>query len=126
MRFHVPIELPSLLNKRMCWQRGASMKKRQRRATKYCMQGKVVPPLPLVVTITRVGPRKLDDDNLQGACKYVRDQIAQVVGVDDGSDLYTWRYRQRVGREEKYGVDVEIATREDAEPASDSLHPEGL
>lgn len=59
------------------------------------------------MTITRVSPRKLDDDNLQSACKYVRDQIADLIGVDDGSPLYTWRYSQRAG---KCSVDVEIVS----------------
>ncbi len=64
--------------------------------------------MPITVIITRIGPQKMDDDNLAVACKYVRDQIAAVVGVDDGSPLYTWRYAQRRG---KYGVDVEITPR---------------
>jgi hypothetical protein len=86
----------------------AALKKKQREATAYCMVGKVIPPPPHIITITRVGPHNLDDDNLASACKYIRDQIAEVVGVDDGSDQYTWRYEQKIG---KYGVDVEITTR---------------
>lgn len=85
------------------------MKKMQRHATKVCMHGVVIPQGPLTVTITRVGPRKLDDDNLQSACKYVRDEIANVIGVDDGNDrFYTWQYRQRTG---PYGVEVDITSR---------------
>ena len=64
--------------------------------------------MPLLVTITRIGPRRLDSDNLQSAAKFVRDQIAATVGVDDGSNMYTWQYEQRIG---KYGVDIEITTR---------------
>ena len=108
MQFHIPIKLPSLANLRLYWGKFATMKKKQRTATQLCMVGLDIPPTPLVVTITRIGPRKLDDDNLASACKYVRDQIAKAVGVDDGSDLYTWRYAQRKG---KYGVDVEIISR---------------
>lgn len=115
MRFHVPIRLPSLANTRMCWQKLASIKSKQRKAVaKYMRVTRTdrsrLPPMPLVVTITRAGPKKLDDDNLQSACKYVRDEIARIVGVDDGSSLYTWQYSQRVG---EYGVDVEIVTRGD-------------
>src|SRR5437870_475420 len=98
MKFHIPIKLPSLANSRLHWRRMASLKKRQRAAVMYCMAGLKLPAPPLVVTITRIGPRKLDDDNLQSACKYVRDEIAAVVGVDDGSPLYTWRYVQRIER----------------------------
>lgn len=84
------------------------LKQKQKRAVKKCMKDAQIPPGPLVVTITRVGPSKLDDDNLQGACKYVRDQIAELVGVDDGKDFYTWLYRQRRG---EYSVEIEIEQR---------------
>ena len=107
--YHISIKLPSLLNTRMSWQAMAALKKKQRKATKRAMKGALIPPLPLLVTITRSGPVKLDDDNLQGACKYVRDQIAEEVGVDDGSPLYTWKYEQKRG---PHGVEVEIVARQ--------------
>lgn len=86
----------------------ARLKRVQRDATSLCMIGKEMPELPVVVTITRIGPRMLDDDNLAGACKYVRDAISYRIAVDDASPLYTWRYAQRAG---EYGVDVEIVPR---------------
>jgi crossover junction endodeoxyribonuclease RusA len=48
------------------------------------------------VTITRLSStgRKLDTDNLAGSAKHIRDGIADALGVDDGSDRYTWRYGQ--------------------------------
>jgi hypothetical protein len=55
------------------------------------------PPLPLVVTITRVGKRNLDSDNLVGSAKYVRDGIADWVGVDDGNPGYTWKVEAAKG-----------------------------
>ena len=115
MIFHIPIKLPSLANTRMHWRKMASLKKKQRSATKLCMfiatsgVPTAIPPLPLLITIARIGPRKLDDDNLASACKYVRDQIATAVGVDDGSSQYTWQYKQKIGA---YGVDVEITPRQ--------------
>lgn len=110
MKFHIPIQLPSLANTRLHWRKMDAVKRRQKNETGLAMYGHVMPPLPLTVTITRVGPRRLDDDNLASACKYVRDQIAKAVGVDDGSDQYTWRYEQRIG---EYDVDVEIVTRKE-------------
>lgn len=107
MRFHVPIRLPSLANTRLHWRRMVTLKKSQKQATNLFIP-KVLPTPPLLVTITRVGPRKLDDDNLASACKYVRDAIADAVGVDDGSEQYTWHYQQRIG---EYGVDVEVISR---------------
>ena len=100
----------------MHWRTLKKLKVSQRGAVNFVMVGRTIPPMPLVVTITRVGPRKLDDDNLASACKYVRDQIAANIGVDDGSDQYTWRYAQRIvrglsGLPSRYGVDVEVVTR---------------
>ena len=111
MKFHIPIQLPSLANLSTTRRAMIRLKMDQKAATKICLRDartQPLPPMPLLVTITRVGPRRLDDDNLDAACKYVRDQIAAHVGVDDGSDQYTWQYKQRIG---KYGVDVEITTR---------------
>lgn len=109
LRFHVPLRLQSLSNARAHWRKMDRIKRGHKELTWAAMRGLTLPPPPLVVTITRSGPRELDDDNLAGACKYVRDEIARTVGVDDGSDLYTWRYEQRIG---EYGVDVEIKHRE--------------
>ncbi len=54
----------------------------------------------IAVTFTRVGKRKLDSDNLAGAFKAVRDELADMVMVDDGHPGIDWRYphdRQQVG-----------------------------
>ena len=72
---------------------------------------------PYYVSITRIAPRKLDDDNAQTAAKSVRDGIALAIGRDDGSDLYRWYYPQRKPtRAEKalsggHGVEIRIETR---------------
>lgn len=70
-------------------------------------QGRV--PLPCTVTLTRVGKRFLDGDNLQGACKAIRDQVAALLGCGDGpADPITWHYSQRTG--DRYCVEVRIAS----------------
>lgn len=116
MRFSIPIRLLSLPNIRLHWRRLASLKKQQRYATWVCLTAarrqQVLPALPVIVTLTRVGPRRLDGDNLQAAFKYIRDQIAEALGADDGSLLYEWRYAQRRGPRKHYSVEVEIQTRE--------------
>lgn len=100
VEIHVPIRLPSLSNERLHWRRMARIKRDQKYAVGLLLstQRKIAPPL--TVTITRVGPRRLDDDNLEAACKYVRDEVARWVGLDDGSPLYEWRYNQRPGQYE--------------------------
>ena len=115
MQFEFPLRLPSLTNTRMHWTAVARLKRRQKSATWAAILragGRAaIPAPPLVVTLTRCGRRLLDDDNLAAAFKHVRDALAEVVGVDDGSPLYTWKYAQRVGRGAAYGVAVEIAPR---------------
>lgn len=53
---------------------------------------------PLVVTFTRVGVRLLDDDNLAGAIKGIRDEVAVLLGTGDApSAPVQWVYRQERG-----------------------------
>lgn len=51
---------------------------------------------PCVVTLEHVGPR-MDDDNLARAFKAIRDELARLIGVDDGDARLSWVYRQRTG-----------------------------
>ncbi len=53
---------------------------------------------PLAVTLTRIAPRKLDDDNLAFAFKGIRDEVAAYFGVDDADPRLTWRYAQERGK----------------------------
>lgn len=69
-------------------------------------------PLPAVVTLTRMSAGTLDDDNLQGACKGIRDGIADKLGVADNDPRIEWRYAQEKTKRGVYGVRVRI---EDAE-----------
>lgn len=63
----------------------------------------------LSVLITRIGPRRLDSDNLAISAKAVRDGIAQALGVDDGDETAVrWDYAQERG---SYGVRVRIERR---------------
>lgn len=67
------------------------------------------PPLPCEVVLTRISPpggRKLDDDNLRGSLKAIRDAVAEWLGVDDGSEQVHWSYRQERG---EWGVRIEFA-----------------
>mgnify|MGYP001569416906 CR=1 FL=1 len=117
MKFSIPIKLPSLANmSHQHWRRLTELKKAQKQATSLCLtdavnRGQVIPPPPLTIILTRIGPRGLDkQDNLNAAFKYVRDTIAATVGIDDGSDQYEWVYEQRSGGCGVYGVEVEITS----------------
>jgi hypothetical protein len=65
------------------------------------------PPIPCVVVLTRFAPSNgLDDDNLAGSLKGVRDAVADWLGVDD-RDRSRVRYlyeQQRAG----WGVGIEF------------------
>lgn len=62
----------------------------------------------LVITLTRYGVRRLDDDNLRGALKGHRDGIASRLGLDDGSPLVRWEYAQETCPAGKERVSVTV------------------
>ena len=64
--------------------------------------------LPCVVRLTRIGQKRLDDDNLREAFKAIRDQIASEIGVDDGDDRIKWEYAQCAVGKRVYSVRVEV------------------
>ena len=63
---------------------------------------------PCVVRFIRVGPKKLDDDNLAESFKACRDEVARQIGYDDGSDFINWEYAQVPVGKRVYQVRVEV------------------
>jgi endonuclease III len=73
------------------------------------LSGKARVALPVDVHIERVGPRKLDSDNLEISAKHVRDEIAKWLGIDDGDESKCrWKVSQSNG---PYEVRVSIVSR---------------
>jgi hypothetical protein len=103
--FHIPVKTSNGLNARGHWAVHHRRARREREAAFMLCPPRL--PLPCVVTMTRVSPgtRAMDDDNLQGALKCIRDGTAKRLGVDDASPLVMWRCEQRRG---DWGVDVRI------------------
>ena len=72
------------------------------------------PILPCTIKLTRVAPRALDSDNLQGAFKNIRDYIAnnllpgQPIGRADNSPYLMWEYGQEKGKPKVYQIIIEI------------------
>lgn len=108
--FLVPIRTTTGLNAREHWAQRAKRVKKERSSARMLAMAAVraegIPPLPLKITLIRIGPRKCDSDAVPGGLKGVRDGIADALGIDDGNDEHAaWSYTQERG---KWGVRVEI------------------
>lgn len=99
-----PVRTQSEANAREHWS------KRSKRAAEHrqTAANAVGPLWRWRITLTRIAPRKLDDDNLARALKAVRDGVADALGLDDGDERLTWRYAQRKGEPKQYAVEVRI------------------
>ncbi len=110
MKFVLPIRLVSEANLRTHWRAKAKRAKWQRGVS--ALHGRMgllhLMKPPLLITLTRIGPRKWDSDNLAISCKAVRDGIADALGIDDGDERLEWKYAQRKGKPKEYAVEVEI------------------
>jgi crossover junction endodeoxyribonuclease RusA len=112
----LPIRTWSEPNLRGHWGRRARRAHKQREAARLLVRAALVPLPPgtgrrkTVVRLTRIGPRRLDSDNLAAALKHVRDGLADALGMDDGDERLTWRYAQRNGSPGQYAVLVEVET----------------
>ena len=101
-----PMTLPSVANARLHWAAKARLVKSQRASTTLMLHANQVgQQLRIVrkgerlrVLLVRVGPRKLDDDNLSSAFKAVRDSVAAYFGIDDGDERIKFNYGQDTGR----------------------------
>jgi hypothetical protein len=104
----VPLRIRSEANLREHWRTKHKRSKEQKFIVGVALAKHRPPAVEKIeITLTRQGVRKLDDDNLAGGCKGVRDQIAAWLGIDDGSDRLTWRYRQEKSKE--YGLVIHVA-----------------
>lgn len=91
------------------WASDAKRRKDQRTITKWGLMGAPRPPLPVVVTLTRIGVRDLDSDNLAGGFKSVRDEVAAWLGCGDSTrDPITWQYTQERGAPRQYAVRITV------------------
>ena len=72
------------------------------------------PQLPCCVTLTRIAPRALDEDNLIGGMKNIRDYIADWLipglqaGRADSDKRITWNYSQEKRKPKEYALKVRI------------------
>lgn len=117
MPYFIPCKTVNEGNARTGWRTRAKRIKHQR-VMAHAYTDLAVPSvqLPIVITMTRVGARKLDSDGVPSALKAIRDGIADALGIDDGrDDLIEWRYAQEFGARLTHGVRVSIQSRQQGE-----------
>lgn len=90
------------------WRTEATKRTKQRAAVAAVLiHHKPLPSPPVVVTLTRHAPRTLDDDNLAGAFKSIRDEVAKTLGCGDSvRDPIQWVYKQVKAKD--YAVEIQI------------------
>jgi hypothetical protein len=108
IRVEIPIRTISEMNGRGHWASKARRAKLHRQAAWLCLAAKVRPPLPCIVTLTRIAPRALDGDNLQASLKACRDGVADWLKVDDRDHRVSWCYQQHRGAPNQYAVEVAV------------------
>lgn len=106
IEFLIPVKTVAGLNAREHWRiRAARVSKERSTASMLTPQGVV---LPCTVRMIRRSAGTLDDDNLQGACKAIRDGIADKIGVADNDQRIVWEYAQEKCKRGEFGVKVLI------------------
>lgn len=115
LEFVAPIRIQSEMNNREHWR---SRKKRfatQRFFIRLQLAGCQKDPRwgfidgpPYIVTLTRIAPRRFDDDNLASGFKACRDEIAAILKIDDGDSRITFLYDQQKGKPREYAIRIRI------------------
>lgn len=84
--------------------------KAEREAVAWMLKAMPKPAIPCSVLLTRVAPSNgLDDDNLAGSLKSVRDEVARWLGVDDRDRMTVrYRYAQKRGAQKQWEVRIEF------------------
>lgn len=101
----------SITNQREHWAVRARRAKRHRLDAYHLLwhENPKPPAPPVRVQLTRIAPRRLDDDNLRGALKAVRDGVADYLNIDDGDARVTWEYAQATSpKPREYAVRIRI------------------
>jgi hypothetical protein len=107
----IPVRIISEANSRQHWRKAAARKRVHRMTARTILQMHARPmgeTEQFTITLTRVAPRKLDDDNLASGFKAVRDGVADWLGIDDGSPRIQWVYRQHKGDAGHYTAWVKV------------------
>jgi hypothetical protein len=112
----LPIATVSEANTRCHW----AQRYRRFKAQQNCVKALLVEPVVaelatnlargrvLRIMLTRLADRAMDTDNLAGAFKAIRDQLAVMLKIDDGSSLVEWHYWQEKCEESGITIKMEL------------------
>lgn len=113
----IPILTKTPNGSRGSWAAHAARRRRERQTVRACLSIHRPAALPVVVTLIRMSPRPLDDDNNVASFKSVRDEVALWLGVDDGPRetrvrwLYDQEHTHKVnGAPAQKGIRIVVAT----------------
>lgn len=103
----LPIKTVAGLNAREHWRKRANRVRLERHSARMSLANAAFRQhLPAMVTLVRISSGKLDDDNLQGAFKAIRDGVADAYGVPDNDPRIAWKYAQERCERGRYGVRI--------------------
>jgi hypothetical protein len=114
VRVDVPIrvESPNRLHAEHPLSRARRVRK-ERAAVREALDRFKPPPGPWLVTLVRVAPRRLDDDNAVASMKAPRDATAAWLAVDDRDPRVRFVVEQERGA---YGLRIDVLGAHGAEP----------
>jgi hypothetical protein len=104
----VPIRTHNSANSLTHWRVTSKRRKAVREAVELALRmNRPLPPLPVKVLLTRLGPRFMDlHDGVPNALKTVVDQVAEHYGESDNDPRFKWSYAQEKSKE--FGVCIDI------------------
>jgi hypothetical protein len=107
----LPLTLRSKANEATTTMRGrrgqVARTKTQRSAARMALSGWSPGTIDrLVVLLTRISPRELDDDNLAGALKSGRDGVADALRVNDRDPRIVWLVDWEQGKKHEVRIEV--------------------
>ena len=112
----IPMRLKSV-NIQECWQKRHARSKNERFYVNMTLKPRAsCISLPVEVLIVRYASKKMDSDNFIAACKYLKDEIANILvptnrsGSTDEDSRISWKYMQKNG---EYCVRIIISKREE-------------
>ncbi len=120
IEFDIPVRIVSEANQREHWRTKAKRARMQRRGTDLYAFNNIsrnnrddIQKHGAIIIFTRIAFQLMDDDNLAGAFKAVRDGVCDALDMNDGPKSgLTFRYTQEQGPPKTYAVRVCIeATR---------------